>query len=41
MKAYFPGRSVRQLKNKGTRENRNNPQRMTDAILNRKPMGEN
>ncbi|RSH86794.1 Transcription factor TFIIIB component B [Apiotrichum porosum] len=38
MKAYFPGRSVRQLKNKGTRENRNNPQRMTDAILNRKPM---
>jgi transcription factor TFIIIB component B'' len=39
MKAYFPGRSVRQLKNKGSRENRVNTQRMTDAIMNRKPMG--
>ena len=38
MKAYFPGRSVRQLKNKGLKENRANPDRMNEAIFNRKPI---
>lgn len=38
MKAYFPGRTMRQLKNKGLRENRENPTRMNDAIFNRKPI---
>lgn len=41
MKAYFPGRNVRQLKKKGHRENKANPQRMTECILGRrKSMGE-
>ncbi|WVR06963.1 hypothetical protein IAU60_003999 [Kwoniella sp. DSM 27419] len=38
MKAYFPGRTIKQLKLKGLRENRANPDRMTEAILARKPM---
>ncbi|KAL7421826.1 hypothetical protein Q5752_003597 [Cryptotrichosporon argae] len=38
MKAYFPGRTVKQLKGKGLRENRDNPARMADAIFNRKPI---
>lgn len=38
MKAYFPGRTVRQLKNKGLKENRANPDRMNEAIFNRKPI---
>ena len=40
MKAYFPGRTVKQLKRKGLRENRENFTRMTAAILNRRPLGE-
>lgn len=41
MKAYFPGRNVRQLKKKGHRENKANPERMTECILGRrKTMGE-
>lgn len=40
MKAYFPGRNVRQLRRKGQRENKSNPERMNDAVMNRKPMGE-
>ncbi|WRT66436.1 uncharacterized protein IL334_003392 [Kwoniella shivajii] len=38
MKAYFPGRTIKQLKLKGLRENRANPEKMTRAILARKPM---
>jgi len=40
MKAYFPGRDVKQLKRKGLRENRDNTARMTAAILNRRPLGQ-
>ncbi|WWC62036.1 uncharacterized protein I303_104624 [Kwoniella dejecticola CBS 10117] len=38
MKAYFPGRTIRQLKMKGNRENRANPDKMTAAILARRPI---
>ncbi|WWC70069.1 uncharacterized protein I206_104015 [Kwoniella pini CBS 10737] len=38
MKAYFPGRTIKQLKMKGVRENRSNPDKMTAAILARKPI---
>ncbi|BEI86756.1 hypothetical protein CcaverHIS002_0701020 [Cutaneotrichosporon cavernicola] len=38
MKAYFPGRNVRQLRRKAQRENKSNPERMYDAVMNRKPM---
>ncbi|KAK8864463.1 hypothetical protein IAR55_001712 [Kwoniella newhampshirensis] len=38
MAAYFPGRTNRQLKLKGLRENKLNPARMTAAILSRKPL---
>lgn len=40
MKAWFPGRSVAQIKKKGLRENAKNPERVTEAILARKPIGE-
>lgn len=40
MKAYFPGRNVRQLRRKAQRENKSNPERMYDAVMKRKPMGE-
>lgn len=36
MKAYFPGRTVQQLKRKGLRENRDNPEKMTQAIMERR-----
>lgn len=39
MKAFFPGRSVAQIKKKGLRENAKNPERVTQAILARKPIG--
>ncbi|WWD17236.1 hypothetical protein CI109_101674 [Kwoniella shandongensis] len=38
MAAYFPGRTNKQLKLKGLRENKLNPTRMTAAILSRKPL---
>ncbi|RXK36921.1 hypothetical protein M231_05823 [Tremella mesenterica] len=38
MKAYFPFRTVQQLRRKGVRENKENPEKMTQAILHRKPM---
>ncbi|WVQ99454.1 hypothetical protein IAU59_006589 [Kwoniella sp. CBS 9459] len=38
MKAYFPGRTVKQLKLKGLRENRSNSEKMTAAIMARKPL---
>ncbi|WVW83982.1 hypothetical protein I302_106006 [Kwoniella bestiolae CBS 10118] len=38
MKAYFPGRTIKQLKLKGLKENRINPEKMTAAILARKPL---
>ncbi|WVF71408.1 hypothetical protein IAT40_006212 [Kwoniella sp. CBS 6097] len=38
MKAYFPGRTVKQLKLKGLRENKSNPDKMTAAIMARKPL---
>ncbi|WWC89264.1 uncharacterized protein L201_004185 [Kwoniella dendrophila CBS 6074] len=38
MKAYFPGRTIKQLKLKGLKENRINPDKMTAAILARKPL---
>lgn len=40
IKAWFPGRTVAQLKRKGLKENRENPEKMTLAILSRKPIGE-
>ncbi|WVQ72487.1 hypothetical protein IAR50_002042 [Cryptococcus sp. DSM 104548] len=38
MKAYFPGRDVRSLKLKGSRENKVNFDKMTQAIMSRKPI---
>ncbi|WWC94242.1 hypothetical protein V866_001082 [Kwoniella sp. B9012] len=38
MKAYFPGRTIKQLKLKGLKENRLNPDKMTAAILARRPL---
>lgn len=40
MKAYFPGRDIRSLRLKGARENKVNPEKMTAAIMARKPLGE-
>ncbi|KAK4686725.1 hypothetical protein P7C73_g3392, partial [Tremellales sp. Uapishka_1] len=40
MKSYFPGRTVKQLKRKGTRENKADPGRVTAAIMRRIPIGE-
>jgi transcription factor TFIIIB component B'' len=40
MKAFFPGRSVAELKRKGVRENKSKPQRVTEAILNRQRIGQ-
>ncbi|OXH19409.1 transcription factor TFIIIB component b'' [Cryptococcus neoformans A1-35-8] len=38
MKAYFPGRDIRSLRLKGARENKVNPEKMTAAIMARKPL---
>jgi transcription factor TFIIIB component B'' len=38
MKAFFPGRSVAQIKKKGLRENAN-PEKVTAAINARRPIG--
>jgi transcription factor TFIIIB component B'' len=40
MKAFFPGRSIAQIKRKGLRENAKNPEKVTQAILAKKPIGE-
>ena len=40
MATYFVGRDAKQLKRKGLKENREHPERMTAAIMRRKPLGE-
>jgi len=40
MKAFFPGRTVAQIKKKGVRENAKNPEKVTAAINARRPIGE-
>jgi transcription factor TFIIIB component B'' len=40
MKAFFPGRSVHQIKKKGLRENAKNPEKVTAAIMAKRPIGE-
>lgn len=40
MKAFFPGRSIAQIKRKGLRENAKHPEKVTQAILARRPIGE-
>lgn len=39
MKAFFPGRTIAQIKKKGLRENAKNPEKVTAAINARKPIG--
>jgi transcription factor TFIIIB component B'' len=39
MKAFFPGRTVAQIKKKGIRENAKNPEKVTAAINARRPIG--
>lgn len=39
MKAWFPGRTIAQIKRKGLKENRDNPDKVTRAILDRRPLG--
>lgn len=40
MAHYFPTRTKTQVKKKGLRENKSNPDRVTRAILNRGTIGE-
>ena len=40
MKAFFPGRTVAQIKKKGVRENAKNPEKVTAAINAMRPIGE-
>jgi transcription factor TFIIIB component B'' len=40
MSFYFPGRTQRQLKNKGRKENAAHPDRVNEAIRARRPIGE-